>query len=134
MPILFWCTLIFVLSHQPKEESEQYSTLAIWILKLLGIDLNEWTMGNATLVVRKGAHITEYFILTVLVLRWVKYEWGFALNRLLPAVLLCILFAASDEFHQTFISGRVGCIEDVIIDSIGVVLAGLLFFFLPQKK
>ena len=134
LPVFCWCLLIFVLSHQPKEESEQYSALAIWILKLLGIDLNEWTMGNATLVIRKGAHITEYFILTVLTLRWIRAEWGLTQKRLLLGVLFCVLYAASDEFHQTFISGRVGCTEDVLIDSIGIALAGGLFSLFGQKK
>ncbi len=132
--VVAWCLLIFFLSHQPKEESAQYSAIAIWILKLLGIDLNAWTMGNATLIVRKAAHITEYFILTSLTLQFINTLKVKKIHLILFGGIFSILYAASDEFHQTFISGRVGCIEDVWIDSVGIIIALVLYLFVIVKK
>ena len=49
---------------------------------------------------------------------------GFALTFL--AGILCVAFAASDEFHQTMVANRGPSVKDVGIDSIGV-LFGITF-------
>lgn len=41
--------------------------------------------------------------------------------------VFCILYAASDEFHQLFVPGRAGLVTDVCIDSAGALLGILLF-------
>ena len=38
-------------------------------------------------------------------------------------VAFCLVFAASDEWHQTFVPDRGGTITDVLIDSVGVLVA-----------
>lgn len=127
LPIFIWMVLIFIFSHQPKDESEEYSRLAIWLLQTLGIDLTEIAKGNATFVVRKAAHMTEYFILCTLALNITKTKWTTP-NFYYIAIIFSILYACSDEFHQTFIQGRVGCIQDVGVDSIGVLIAAAIFW------
>lgn len=128
LPCLLWMVLIFVFSHQPKYESEKYSQLVIWLLKLLHIDLNEWTMGSGTFLVRKLAHITEYFILFLLSFRFMSIMRisHRKIDTILISIIICVLYASSDEFHQTFIFGRVGCLADVGVDSIGILLAALI--------
>ena len=46
---------------------------------------------------------------------------------LIFAFLICVVFAISDEHHQTFVAGRTGQPLDVVIDSAGAI-AGLLFY------
>lgn len=86
-------------------------------------------------VLRKIAHIFEYFILT-----WLLYSafsnhylqtnkkhpphW----QALLFVLLLAVLYATSDELHQTFVLNRSGNLRDVAIDSIGIVSATLLLY------
>ena len=41
------------------------------------------------------------------------------------AFLLAVLFAASDEWHQTFVSDRDGNARDVLIDAAGAAFAAL---------
>jgi len=43
-----------------------------------------------------------------------------------------IIYAITDEVHQLFISGRSGRVEDVIIDSIGVLTGVTVYLFLKQ--
>jgi VanZ family protein len=43
------------------------------------------------------------------------------------AFALAVLYAASDEFHQTFVEGRVGAIHDVAIDAIGAAIGIALY-------
>ncbi len=131
LPLFIWMLIIFLFSHQPKTESEEYSRLAIWILQMLGIDLTDIAKGNATFIVRKAAHITEYFILCLLALNLTKDKWESPVFYYI-AIVFSVLYACSDEFHQTFIQGRVGCIQDVGVDSVGVLLAALLFFVIKK--
>ena len=74
------------------------------------------------LVARKLAHVTEYAVLTAL--------WAWALAPLLrwPALALAaggisLAYAISDEYHQTFVTGRTGQAVDVLIDCVGIALA-----------
>jgi VanZ family protein len=87
--------LIFYMSHQPAAEIPQF--------------------GPIDLLVKKGAHFGAYFILALLARRAVgRWDW---------ALLLTAVYAISDEYHQTFISGRDGNIIDVIIDCLGGLAA-----------
>ena len=74
IPLVAWMLIIFLFSHQEADESAEYSKLAIWILQTLGIDLTHIAKGNATFIVRKAAHITEYFILCLLALNVAKTQ------------------------------------------------------------
>ena len=96
LPVLLWAGVIFALSSIPS----------------LGTGLGTWD-----LVLRKGAHMTEYAVLAALLLR--------ALEREVPTLTLGVLFAASDELHQAFVRGRHAALLDVAIDT-GGLLVGLL--------
>ena len=78
-------------------------------------------------LVRKAAHLTEYAVLGLLVFRAVRLTaqrlhqqvWLAAAS----ALGICALYAASDEFHQSFVGGRTACVQDVLIDSCGAFLS-----------
>jgi hypothetical protein len=77
-------------------------------------------------VVVKGWHATEYAILLcfcVLVLRRAG-RWSYQ-RSVGAAFVFAVLFAASDEWHQTFVPGRDGCVRDVLIDSAGAAVAAI---------
>ena len=119
MATVIWLWFIFSRSAANGDASHNESTA---VLELLG---KRPTLFNM-LIVRKGAHFLEFFILGSLV----YLDWRF-LNRgtvLLP-LSAGLLFAALDELLQTFIPGRSGQLLDVLIDFCGVaagVGAGLL--------
>lgn len=76
--------------------------------------------------VRKLAHMTEYFLLALAV-SFPFYVYGLRGRKLmLTAGLICVAFAAGDEYHQSFVDGRGPSVKDVMIDSAGVIL-GTLF-------
>lgn len=90
--------------------------------------------------VRKAAHITEYFLLSLCIFLPLRFllprkpdaETGkfFFLRYLFPTLFLTVICAAADEFHQSFVPGRCGTPVDVLIDSIGIVFAcAVLAFF-----
>lgn len=75
--------------------------------------------------VRKGAHMTEYFLLAIAV-SFPLYVYGVrGILLMLLAGLICVGYACGDEYHQSFVSGRSPSFRDVGIDSIGV-FAGIL--------
>ena len=65
-------------------------------------------------VLRKCAHMAEYAILFVLLIR--------ALGREAPAFALGVAYAISDEVHQHFVRGRHASPVDVAIDSVGLAI------------
>jgi len=101
LPVILWAGFIFYLSAQPG-----LSSGLPWLYDL---------------VLRKGAHVVVFAILFLWVIRAFK-NYGLSKRKaLLCAFIFTILFAVSDEYHQTFVSQRVGSPRDVAIDSLGVV-------------
>jgi VanZ family protein len=78
-------------------------------------------LGTIDLVGRKVVHATEYGVL------WLLWARALGYRRPLVAAAIAIAYAATDEFHQTFVHGRHGTPVDVLIDSAGVALACLAF-------
>lgn len=81
-------------------------------------------------IIRKLAHIAEYFILTLLLYRAVNGQFclrGFGLF-IYPAGA-SLLYAVSDELHQLFIASRQCSALDILIDALGI--AG---FYLMLKR
>jgi len=77
-------------------------------------------LGWIDLVGRKLVHLAEYGLLCFL--------WSRALGYRRPgaAAAIAVLYAVSDEYHQTFVAGRHGAPVDVLIDSAGVAIAWAL--------
>lgn len=121
LPVAAWAALIFGLSSIPSLDS----------------GLGDWDF-----FLRKIAHMVEYGILALLILRALARTWpGWGRVRWLTmAALVAILYAVSDEFHQAYVPGRGPSATDVLIDSMGVVLGLRLthFFkripFFPELK
>lgn len=82
-------------------------------------------LGTADLILRKLAHMTEYGVLFLLWLRALGRVGGTAAPALAAAV--AVLYAASDEWHQSTVPGRHGTPVDVLIDAAGVALAFVLW-------
>jgi VanZ family protein len=97
-PVVVWAAVIFAFSSIPS----------------LSTELGTWDT-----ILRKLAHVTEYAILGGLLQR--------ALRRPGLAVALGVLYAVTDEVHQTFVEGRAGAPVDVGIDAVGA-LAGVLLW------
>ena len=147
IPALFMLLLIFNFSTQdgPSSGSLSYKVGCILVsfadglfsLGLSDAEIAERAL-SGQLIIRKLAHITEYFVLTLsfyLPLRvWLPYKEvsiegkHYIYRLLLPAFLLSLFSAAADEFHQYFVPGRCGTPTDVLVDSIGIVLGSITLF------
>ena len=111
LPVFAWCSFIFFLSGIPDLKIEQ--------------------LGILDLLLRKAAHVTEYFVLSLLLAR--------ALHGTRPAdmpdagiifwgLFLSIVYAASDEYHQFFVPGRIASLRDMLIDSCGALAGSFVYW------
>jgi VanZ family protein len=104
-PVVLWGALIFALSSVPS----------------LSTGLGTWDT-----ILRKGAHLTEYAVLGMLLLR--------ALGQVLPAFLIGIAYAVTDEIHQHFVRGRHASPFDVAFDATGVAIGLLLYLAATSRR
>ena len=74
-------------------------------------------------IVKKTFHLIEYAIFTTLFYRALKESGVEKKKAGMYSVIITLLYGATDEFHQTFTAGRDGKIRDVIIDTVGGLIA-----------
>ena len=100
-----------------------FALMAVIFLLSAQADLNSG-LGIVDTIGRKVVHASEYALLCAL---WYRALRTAARSRtaLLAAVALSVAYAASDEFHQTFVHGRHASPLDVGIDALGVGIAVL---------
>jgi VanZ family protein len=80
------------------------------------------SFGLLDFLVKKGGHATGYALLALANLHALKDKAG--AGRYVGALLVAVLYAVTDEIHQSFVPGRHPAVADVGIDSLGA-LAGL---------
>lgn len=97
-----------------------YMAGIVWLSSLSGDDLVR--LGLTALPSDVG-HVVLFAGLAALTL-WSLVGPGLRCG--LIAFLICLSFAATDEWHQRFVPGRIPSLDDVVSDSIGIVL-GLAF-------
>ena len=91
-------------------------------------------VSNINHAVRKTAHFLEYAILAALI-TGALFDEDKKLGRLfIQAVLIAALYAASDEYHQTFVPGRAGKISDVMIDSAGALCGAAIVTAILRRR
>jgi VanZ family protein len=104
LPILVWAVLIFFLSHQPVLPGPPAVTLD-FILKKIG-------------------HVTVYAVLWWFVFRSFRITQPkntFAATWI--SLVIVLLYALSDEYHQSFVPGRHPGIKDIGYDMLGAGIA-----------
>ena len=77
-------------------------------------------------IIRKGAHLSIYTLVGILMMSFIS-TYNIKLKyRFLISILVGLVYASSDEIHQSFIPGRNASIIDVGIDASGVLLGIIL--------
>lgn len=123
--VILWMILIFIMSSYSGNDSSNQSN---FIVNIISSIFNINNIDILSLIVRKLAHFTEYFILGLLV-----YNMIYNLNKKkYMSIIICILYAISDEIHQLFVVGRSCNIIDMLIDSCGSI-SGVYFLYLIYK-
>lgn len=106
--VALWAAVIFFMSAHTGSDFDGTGPLAA---------IKRWLVGLA-------AHFTEYLVfggLLVLAARrtWPALGWG---KLALVVIALASLYAVTDEFHQSFVPGRVCDPADWLTDTLGAAL------------
>jgi len=137
--LLIWLGVIFIGSTDLLS-AEQTSRFIVPFLLWLTPGMAPETIWTVLVIMRKCAHVCEYAILALLL--WRALRGGSAIREKIStlfgaALLGCVVFAASDEFHQSFIKSRTPALRDVLLDIAGALLGlliGLSFEYRRPKK
>lgn len=88
---------------------------------------------NFNLFLRKNAHAFEYLVLAILVaIALFTYNYK-GKKAIIYIMFICLFYAVTDEFHQSFVPGRTSLVSDVLIDFIGSLIGMSLFYLVYYK-
>jgi hypothetical protein len=90
--------------------------------------------GGWDTILKKGAHMTGYALLAMGYMRALTNTRNASRLIFLLAILLAGLYAATDEFHQSFTPGRNPSVTDVCIDAVGAVIGTLIWARIQAPK
>ena len=119
IPVLLWGALIFTLStatFSAANTSKVIDPMLRWLIP----GITAASVDVCHMLVRKAAHFTEYGILFWLLVR------GPMAQRPWLALMLCVVYALTDEGHQVFVPGRTASLYDVALDSTGALFSHFL--------
>ncbi|MCB2291731.1 VanZ family protein [Clostridium sp. CS001] len=132
--VIGWMVVIFIFSSQVGEVSKENNKIVIYLLNLLGIDLNSIFGVLGDFIVRKAAHFTEYFILYILLYRAISRKANTGIKSFIWAIVIVFFYACSDEFHQAFVPGRGPAFRDVLVDTCGGLTGFLITYICVTFK
>lgn len=137
--VLLWMAMIFLLSNEEAVKSSKKSdgliikSVELFTGKSLSDQEKEKVLKYLVFPVRKCAHLSLYLILGILVISLLREYMVINTKLVLLSLLICFLYACSDEIHQLFVPGRSGEARDVLIDTLGACL-GVSFYYLVFRK
>jgi VanZ family protein len=125
-PLVLWLCFIFWMSTGLFSSENTFSSVRT-VLEFLFPNLSAREVLLIHAMMRKSAHVFEYFVLGLLLFRvfhipgarW-RWRWCFF------AVIGVVLWALGDEFHQSFVANRTSSIMDVGIDTAGGILSQMV--------
>jgi VanZ family protein len=124
VPVVLWMSFIFWMSTGTFS-AENTSLIIEPILHFLMPSISPEQVAVIHGVLRKLGHVSEFFILGILLFR--AFRGGSKevrnLRWAVSSLLVVVLYAASDEFHQSFVTTRTASLFDVGIDTFGGILA-----------
>lgn len=131
---LLWMTVIFMFSAKNADDSTEQSSFVTNILMNIfsnvyrNSDLSDkmQIIESMSFAIRKAAHFSIYSVLGLLSFLSVYYLTKFSNKTPFISLLICFIYACSDETHQLFVPGRSGQLRDVFIDFSGALLMTLI--------
>lgn len=144
--VLIWMIIIFTFSNMDSTKSNNQSKGAIDKVVEVTIDTSNQLgiideiptekekqniVNKLNKPLRKVVHFTIYLILAILVLNALN---NFDIkNKTIITIVFCLIYAITDEYHQTFINGRTGQLSDVLIDTLGSIIGTIIYIKIKNR-
>ena len=148
--LIAWCLVIFNASSKTSAESNNKSKELIYkaikevtkvtnFFHITKINMNDEKLfkrvtNTLNYPLRKCAHASVYFVLSILCILLLKSLSVPLKKALIITITVCFLYSITDEIHQTFVTGRTGQFSDCLIDTLGAVIGSSLTIKLQKKK
>ena len=136
---LLWMGVIFYMSNDSGEDSgnksgdiinfivSKYDQITNASIEKINYHNSIEFKEKANYIFRKVCHFSEYFVLSILLINWfISLSKYTMLSSSIWTIIISIVYALLDEYHQTFISGRSGNIIDSMIDTSGAITGTIL--------
>jgi VanZ family protein len=128
--VILWMAVIFMLSSQDAGESsgislkitDQIAEIIIPSFKRMPSVEKTRIIDELHYFIRKTAHAGAYFILGILCILLMNTYKIKNYNKIIISLIICLVYAFSDEFHQSFVPGRGPSVYDVGIDFCGSIV------------
>lgn len=139
--IILNCATIFYFSNQVADDSSEQSSRVVELVSNVIPSIKNMQEPERTKlkeevltpIVRKTAHFSIYAMLGIWTINFIDtFENLKTSKKTMISLIFCMLYAITDELHQTLVSGRSGEIRDVLIDTIGT-LTGMMLILLINK-
>lgn len=127
--VVLWMGVIFFASSQTNS-GEESGAITQFLIHLVGAAPSAEQTAEFHHLLRKCGHLTEYGIFAAL-MAWAQP--GLTIERAGLTWGAAALYAATDEWHQTFVPNRGPAFTDVLIDSAGA-LAGLVIWLVLSRR
>ena len=127
-PALCWATIIWLLS------TERFSFAATShviepLLRWLFSSASKQTIKLIHYLIRKAAHVTEYFIFSLMLFRAFRGKHrGWRISWMVETLALATFYAGLDEVHQAFVPGRGPSVYDSMLDTLGAAIGQLVLW------
>ena len=133
-PLILWAAFIFVASTKLMSASNT-STILLPVVLWLFPNISEATLNLIHFMVRKAGHFSEYAIFALLAARALRTSSRELLRQrwFWLSLLLVVVYALGDEFHQSFVPSRTASIYDSMIDTFGG-LTGLVLLTIRKHR
>lgn len=141
--VVLWMIMIFILSGMNSVESNNKSKeiignfigekeikdsdIKVWN------EVNEENLDNMNFIFRKIAHAMVYLVLSFFTCNFFyQLKKRRFKNNYLISIIICLFYAIFDEYHQTFVAGRNGNYQDVLIDLVGAIIGSIVFYMVVK--
>lgn len=130
--VVLWMIFIFANSAVTGENSNKtslyFTDRIIASIKKISPNLSN-NVDKINFFVRKNGHGLEYLVLALLVANVFRCFSKKPKEVFITILFICLLYAVSDEFHQSFVPGRSSMVSDVLIDFGGSLIGTIIYYF-----
>jgi len=135
VPAVAWMGMVLLASTDPFSAKHTGEVLRAMLAWTLG-QIDPLTFNQIHFLVRKSAHFTEYAILSALWFRAIRVHlnnlwqirWAFL------GLVVSLLVAVLDEWHQSFVPSRTSSAHDVLLDFCGALFAQLVIWYALRRR
>lgn len=129
--IIIWMITVFAFSNQKGEESKETSHMVTeTVMNTISSKNQEekiLLIEKVEKVIRKFAHYSIYTVGGILIINYAYTKERTPKEKVLYSIAFGSGYAATDELHQLFVSGRSASILDVGIDTLGIITGILIY-------